>query len=56
MEFGLQGLLKKGFQVIELLTLFEKMIFLSFALPKHTPSVRSYNVCACRCVCRCTSL
>jgi len=30
-------------------------IFLSITLPKQTSSGKSYNVCACRCLCRCTS-
>jgi len=47
---------KNCFQVMELLTFFGKRIFISFALPKHTPNGKSYNVCACRCMCRCTSL
>jgi len=33
-----------------------KKDFLSFVLPKHTSNGKSYNVCACRCLCRCTSL
>jgi len=55
-SFGSKVFYSKRFSNDRIVNTFRKMISLSFALPKHTPSVRSYNVCACRSLCRCTSL
>jgi len=41
---------------MRLLTLFGKWVFSKFCVPKHTSNGKSYNMCACRCLCRCTSL